>query len=151
MSENVGILCITGLIQKFFSASIEKTKFTRTNYIFFESNYPLQIQVRSHDYCNNFIRCWPKKNFCSECCTGSSNFNFAFLTFARRRIASLLAFYASISTLVQPLWVSLTHMRSKSISYRNQSINLQCKLIGWFLYERIMSLIWVKVLLHELI
>ena len=34
------------------------------------------------------------------------------------------------------IWLSLTCSWRRSLSYRNQSINLLCKLMDWFLYDR---------------
>ena len=42
------------------------------------------------------------------------------------------------------MMTTLTHIRPILHSYRNQSINLQFKLIGWFLCECNIDLIWVN-------
>ena len=44
----------------------------------------------------------------------------------------------------QTAQISLIHLRAMLHSYRNQPVDLNCKLIDWFLYECNIGLIWFK-------
>ena len=47
--------------------------------------------------------------------------------------------------------IPVNHIWSMLHSYRNQSIDLQCKSIEWFLFENNTGVIWVKEIYYSAI
>ena len=60
--------------------------------------------------------------------------------------AALLSFpRAQISKILSQIWLGWTLSWRRALSYRNQSINLLCKSMNWFLYDRDLRHEGVKV------